>query len=452
MNMMRGIKRALYFGAHHLSGMPIGREYNQYLRQDLSTDSDEITRRLLIDLFEHSQRCVPYYARLFATAGNDYAGNPVAYLRRLPVLTKKDIRENFEALESNDLEQRKWRYNTTGGSTGEPLLFIQDNAYLARAGALQWLSHDWAGREFGEPGIRVWASPGDIHQNTMEWKLRTINYLTNDEWFDGLRMTPEGMRAFLERISASPPQLLIGYTECMYELACFATENGLAVAPQKAIITSAGTLYDYMREKIEAVFGCRVFNRYGSREVGDVACECSEHRGLHVFPWGNYVEVLNDEAQPVPPGVEGNLVITNLANYAMPLIRYWIGDRGTLAPRGQCRCGRRGQVLETVAGRTVEVFPTADGRLVNGAYFAILLHMRPWVKRFQIVQKSLSWLEFRIQRTGQCETQAELDEITRQAQAVLGPDCAVTFKFVDEIQPSPSGKRLFLFSEVRSRG
>lgn len=107
--------------------------------------------------------------------------------------------------------------------------------------------------------------------------------------------------------------------------------------------------------------------------------------------------------------------------------------------------------MAKVSGRDVEMFVTRDGTLVDGAYFAILLHMRGWVRKFQIVQKSLTSIVFRIVRSDIMETQAELDEIIEKSRLVMGPDCSVTFEFVEDIPPSPSGKFLYLFSEVRSR-
>ena len=121
-------------------------------------------------------------------------------------------------------------------------------------------------------------------------------------------------------------------------------EKSLPIRPQVAIMTSAGTLHPLMREKIETAFQCKVFNRYGSREVGDIASECEAHAGLHVFPSGNYIEIVDDQGHPVPNGEEGNILVTNLYNYAMPLIRYYIGDRGVLSRSDRCACGRQGQI------------------------------------------------------------------------------------------------------------
>ncbi len=99
-----------------------------------------------------------------------------------------------------------------------------------------------------------------------------------------------------------------------------------------------------MREKIQQVFQCRVYDRYGSREFGDMVCENPNMDGLWVAPWGCYLEVVDTHGQRLPDGVEGEILVTSLTNHAMPLIRYKIGDRGVLTPQAH-RNENGGQVL-----------------------------------------------------------------------------------------------------------
>jgi len=208
-----------------------------------------------------------------------------------------------------------------------------------------------------------------------------------------------------------------------------ARREKLGLEPQRAIVTSAGTLYPFMREKITQVFGCKVYNLYGSREVSDIACElpCADdpgpdrgHGGLCVAPWGNYVEILDDEGKPVPPGEEGNIAVTSLTNYAMPLVRYWIGDRGALMPESEIRNKALPgiQVLKHVSGRNVDVFRTRDQTLIDGEYFTHLLYFRPWVWKFQVIQKSYEDVLFRVVRSNGAPPRDELEEIAAKARLV----------------------------------
>lgn len=443
------IRKILYYGAHQLMlGSALGTVYERYLAADAQGVPTATTKESLVQLLRHCQHHVPYYAKLMAQTGGDYTTDPMRYLQTLPLLTKTLIRQNSDALRSSDLTQRRWIYNTSGGSTGEPVRFIQDRQYCDHQMAIQMLSFDWAGRAFGQSAVRIWGSERDILQGGMGWKMRTLNTLTNDRYFNAFRMSPERMRTFLAELNAKPPQLIVAYTQAIYELARFAEKEGIPVARQKSILTSAGTLYPFIREQIERVFGCKVFNRYGSREVGDIACECDAHAGLHVFPWGTYVEIVDEAGNPVPAGVEGNIVVTSLINYAMPLVRYAIGDRGILSPDRICACGRQGQILAKVTGRNVDAFRTKEGVLIDGEYFTHLLYFRSWVQRFQVVQQDLSTIVFKVVKTAADATEQELTEIVQNTRVVMGADCQVDFQFLADIPPAASGKYRYTISEV----
>jgi phenylacetate-CoA ligase len=169
---------------------------------------------------------------------------------------------------------------------------------------------------------------------------------------------------------------------------------------------------------------------------------------LHVFPWGTYVEIVDEEGNAVPAGVEGNIVVTSLINYAMPLVRYAIGDRGVLAPERVCACGRQGQILAKVTGRNVDAFKTKEGVLIDGEYFTHLLYFRSWVQRFQVVQQDLSTIVFKVVKTAADATEQELTEIVQNTRAVMGADCQVDFQFLADIPPAASGKYRYTISEV----
>ena len=443
------MRKMLYYGAHQVMlGSALGSVYERYLAADAQGVPHATTKEALVKLLQHCEHHVPYYAELMARSGRDYQRDPVGYLQQLPLLTKAAIRQQGERLQSDDLARRRWMYNTSGGSTGEPVRFIQDRQYCDHQMAIQMLSFDWAGRAFGQSAVRIWGSERDILQGGMGWKMKTLNTLTNDRYFNAFRMTSERMRAFLAELNAQPPQLIVAYTQAIYELARFAEKEGIAVTPQKSILTSAGTLYPFIREQIERVFGCKVFNRYGSREVGDIACECEAHTGLHVFPWGTYVEIVDEEGNLVPAGVEGNIVVTSLINYAMPLVRYAIGDRGVLAPGRICACGRQGQILAKVTGRNVDAFKTKEGALIDGEYFTHLLYFRSWVQRFKVVKQDLSTIVFKVVKTAADATEPELTEIVQNTRAVMGADCQVDFQFLADIPPAASGKYRYTISEV----
>jgi phenylacetate-CoA ligase len=255
------------------------------------------------------------------------------------------------------------------------------------------------------------------------------------------------MRRYVETLNQLRPRLIVAYAQAAYELAQFVEREGLTLLPQQAVVTSAGTLYPFMREKIARVFGCSVYNWYGSREVSHIACEMPGVDGLWVAPWGNFVEILDDDERPVEPGREGNIVVTCLTNYAMPLIRYWIGDRGALVPDSSTS-GPGVQILSHVSGRNVDVFRTRDQTLIDGEYFTHLLYFRPWVWKFQVVQRSHEQILYKVVGNDSEPPRSELEDITAKTRLVMGPHCQVDFQFLPELPPHASGKFRYTVSEV----
>jgi phenylacetate-CoA ligase len=141
-------------------------------------------------------------------------------------------------------------------------------------------------------------------------------------------------------------------------------------------------------------------------------------------------------------------LITSLTNRAMPLIRYKIGDLGILAPPGPCNRLYPGQVLQEVLGRITDLFQTREGTPVPGYYFIMLLFFKTWIRQYQVVQKDYEHFVFKIIPSGEPPPQEDLDEIVRRTRHLFGEGCKVEIQFVDEIQPSASGKFRYTISEI----
>lgn len=435
----------LYFAYVRLRGSRAPAYYQEYLAADRWPSADA-SRSELARLLRHCRERVPYYAALLRDLP-DPQEDPMGVLQRMPVLTKGIIRARFDALKSNDLGRRRWSVNTSGGSTGEPARFVQDVDHQARLGALALAHAHWVGHDLGEPKALLWGSERDVLQGTLGWTKRAANALTRTTFFNAFRMTPEGMRHIAGELRRIRPKLLVAYAQALYELAGFFEAEGLAVPPVAAAITSAGTLYDFMRERIRRVFGCPVYDRYGSREVGLIAAERPGIEGMWVPPRNTIVEIVDEAGRPVPEGTDGDILVTSLTNEAMPLLRYRIGDRGALA-NGAGAPGT--QRLIRLRGRNVDAFRRRDGTIVDGEYFTHLVYFKDWVEKFQFVQTSHDDVVLRIvSRARDRRTLGpELDEMANHVKVALGPTAALRVEWVDEIPPAASGKFRYTISEV----
>lgn len=220
-------------------------------------------------------------------------------------------------------------------------------------------------------------------------------------------------------------------------------------------MTSAGTLYPYMREVIERVFKASVFNRYGSREVGGIACECELHKGLHVSPLTHYVEIIRADGTPAAPGEVGEVVVTSLVNYTMPFIRYRIGDMAVWAEE-RCSCGRGWPLLKEVAGRVTDVFTRRDGTKIVPEYFIHLIGVVlkfSWLRKFQVIQEDYDHIRLIIVPSVSFQEanehiNREKADLETKVRLVMGDECRLEIELVEDIPPSPSGKYRYTISKV----
>lgn len=447
----RRVRQSAYFAYHRaVRRDQLPQTYCRILQEDAERVGHLGLLERLHAILTHARVSVPYYRTCMADAGPIPKPDALAeYMASLPMLTKHEIRRHGGRLFSDDIGRRRTYRNTSGGSTGEPVLFVQDQAYWDVTTAVQMVHSESLGRRFGERELWIWGIERDFHDSAAAVRLRLGNRLANRELFNARRVSPAAMTGLLTGLDSNPPQQIVACAQAAYEIARFATGQGITISPQRGLVSTAETLYDFMRLEIEAVFGCPVYNRYGSREVGDIAAQCRERGGLHVFPWSVYVEIVDDEGLPVPAGTPGNVLVTSLVNFAMPLIRYAIGDRATLAPDRTCSCGRQGQMLSDVHGRATDMFRCEDGTVVDYDTLIELLYFRPWVRRFQIVQHEYSRFEFLLEVNDGLRPDAlELDEIRAGVGQEMGYDCQVMFTFVDRLDTSASGKHRFTISHV----
>ena len=437
----------LYFKAR---GYKFPEIYNNLKNHIKIGDIENVGSTCLSDILRHCKNSVPYYRNILGSIDDRELrnGDLKDIIKRIPPLTKEIIRKRFRDLQSKDLYERKWYYNTSGGSTGEPIRLIQDRERKSKSTAITHLYYWLIGHEIGKKMVKLWGSERDILEGSSGVKNKIKNYFWNINLMNAFRMTPEKMKQYLFLLDKGPPDLILAYAQSIYELALFAERNGIRVSPQRAIMTSAGTLYPFMREKIEGVFRCKVFNRYGSREVGDIACEHPGSGGLWVAPWGCHIEIVDEYDNPVPPGAEGDILVTSLTNFAMPLIRYKIGDRGVLSSDSTTPSGLRGQILLKVSGRNVDMFKCRDGTLIDGEYFTHLLYFRDWVRKFQFVQKDFDLIVVNLVREGEAVPGNDLEDITKKIQVLMGEKCQVDYNFLEGIPASSSGKYRYTISEM----
>ncbi len=408
----------------------------------------QLQEKELKDLLLHAYNNVPYYKEVFDSIELIQDGEvDLSRFSDIPILNKEIIREQKEQLYSKDKETRKWYKNTSGGSTGVPVEFIQDMTYRDKSWANKILYNRMLGKDEGQREVKLWGSERDIFQGSESLKARIQNWIYNRMLLNSFKMSEKQMGEYVKKINEFKPVSIWAYVDSAYELARYIEKNKLKVHSPTAILVTAGTVYPKIKKYISEVFQAPVYNQYGSREAGDMACECPEQNGLHVYEYLYKFEILDQKLQPCPPGEVGEIYVTLLMNYSMPLIRYKIGDTASWTGEESCACGRNLPLINDVHGRVTDHFKLEDGTLIHGEYFTHLFYFRPWIKKFQVVQEKYNVVHCYVVVQGE-EDKKDTQDIIDKIQLVMGDACTVEIKRVEDIPPSKSGKYLYTKSNV----
>ncbi len=409
---------------------------------------EQLQREKLRRLLRYAYRYVPYYRRTFDELGvqPDALADSPAEFRKLTILTKNYVRAHRADFVTTEPRTRRTLHeHVTSGSTGEPFAFLEDYNYRDYVTAGIWRHLTWSGWQLGDPQGFLWGEPeGEPFFHRM--RAVAMDWMLNRFRVDAYDLSAQNLARLVRRVRRFRPRLLFGYTTALTTFARYVLRNDLTDIRFAAVYTTGETLYPPQRALLERVFHCEVFNRYATVEVGGIACECSEHNGLHVNVESCYTELLKD-GHPVPEGGEGELVVTNLDNYGFPLIRYRLADVVRMKPAAhRCSCGRAGPMLASVEGRVVDLFPTVTGGLVWGDLEGSLLGYRG-IEQSQVVQKSLDLVIVRLVRGPDFDPQL-LNQIEGRIKRMMGAATEVRFEFPDALPMLPSGKFRYAYSEV----
>lgn len=429
-------EKSLYLKHYHLL------EQTQY---DDSATIVERQERTVKELVAHAYRTVPFYREQMERAGlGPGAIKNLVDFQKLPLLTKADIRNHGEQLLSVEFARDGLHKKKTSGSTGTAVEVLVDSEAMQFKRACTLRSDQWSGWRLGEPIARVWGNP-EYRRRGFRGRLRNT-LLERARYLDTLKMSEGAMGRFAADLARRPASLIFGHAHSVFLFAEYLRKSAWARIPPRGIITTAMVLYGWQRRAIEDVFECKVTNRYGCEEVSLIACECEYHQGLHVNADGVYVEIIRN-GRPARPGEAGAIVVTDLVNRAMPLIRYQVGDVGVMADH-RCPCGRGLPLMKSIEGRDADYVVTEAGELISGISLTenLALHV-PGIAQLQIIQESVERFCFRIVRDADFGA-ASIRRLTELVEERFGPKVTFYCDFVTAIPQEASGKYRFCISRV----
>ena len=394
-------------------------------------------------LLEHLAAHVPFYRPLLT--GLDLTTTDCReVLASLPLVDKTTIREGGADFRCDPSVAGQSVTQTTGGSSGIVFEFQVGLADREFRSAVDMRTRTWAGWQLGGRQAQIWGHAADVARaGNLGGKIRNA-LLHRTLTINCLDMQVDDLENHLRSLAEYRPQILVGYASALGFLAEGAGD-GWAMTGLRGIISSAETLLPEVRQQIEKAFGVPVLDRYGSREMGVVAQQCEQIGGLHQTSDRLVIEILDSDGRPCRDGERGELVLTDLDNRVMPLVRYRTGDLA-IATDERCPCGRPYPLLRTVSGRVSDLLVGVNGRVVSCPGPTFFLAGNPGVRQLQIVQDHPERILLRLVPTSEWGEDHQAHLIGR-LHDLLGA-ISVEVELVEEIPPSPSGKFRFSISSV----
>lgn len=323
------------------------------------------------------------------------------------------------------------------------LHFTKETEALAKNDAIMFRCYKWYGIQIGDKQVRFWGVPVDP---AIRFKERIKDAILNRIRISAFDLTSETCIRVYELIQKSQPTYFYGYTTAIYGFCHFLKNAGLDFKglDLKAVICTAEKMYPHHRDLMSKMFDCPIVDEYGSSENGIIAFQC-RFGNMHMMADHLAIEFVDNNNQLVKPGELGKVVITDLNGYAMPLIRYEIGDMARYSEQ-RCTCGITLPLMEIVEGRKEDFIRTKEGKLVHAAYLCYTLKDDA-VHEFKMYQKDLNMFIVQIVRSNTFNSETE-KKLINNLRSALGHEVSINFEYLERIPREKSGKLRYFVSEI----
>lgn len=434
--------KTMYYTLQTLRGRHVG-PFVQKLQHWEQLDRAEfelLTGRLLRNALRMAARRVPLYST--GQWREALAGRNVEELDAWPVLDRKMLITHRRQLRAHRVSAGTFS-RTSSGSTGEVVKVYYNPAAGGWSWAQEYRSLYWFGVPPGSRTLLFWGGGHPV----LDWVRNTRVCATKNLTFEKLEWAAD----YLLR---KRPMLVMGLPSAIAQLARHVrTHHPHAPAHLVPFVKLGGEqVYDFQREEIARHLGARVFESYGSTEMGPIAHECPLG-SRHIMADHVRLEVFNGDT-PAPVGEFGDLVVTSFFNRAMPLVRCRIGDRGRISP-DPCPCGLPHPVLAELVGRAADMFATTDGRLVHGSELGrrlqLFLSKAPLGSVGQVLFQQVAPTEWKVLVESAAGFDDELAAQLRGiVQTTFGDSCQVSIERVALVPRERSGKYRYYRGEPAS--
>lgn len=390
-------------------------------------------------LLTHAYRNVPFYRRLFESMGmsprdiKDYED-----ISKIPITTKLQFQKAEEETIARNIDI--WVEHKTSGSTGIKLsLFFSMEDALYNRGTYE--------RARIENGLRI--------LRDVLLYIGNPSIIPNEKkWYEhfGVRRK-EGLNVFeplevqIKKLEKVKPDALWGYPSGIKLIANTIKEKEIKGISPKLIFTASELLDPETRNLINSVFNVDLIDAYVAEEGGCMAWECKEHSGYHMSMDTVLMEFVDENGNRVGAGEKGKVVITNLHSFAMPIIRYELGDYA-IPTYQECSCGRAGYLIKSIEGRCDDFIKLSDNKSISPRIVVPIIESVPGVSEFQLVQEKVGEIVVYIVKMKECRDTLIIGGINKKFKKIFGNNISVDTEIVENISRERSGKLRSVISRL----
>ena len=388
---------------------------------------------------------VPYYHSLF----NSVKFKPEDLksfedLQKVPITTKMDVQRNLKNIIAKGVDTSKCIEYFTTGSTGIPLKTYKNLRAASQDTALKAYAFLECGMRLTDKFVNIFGA-----RSTHD---RSIDRTTSSMILPNQILLPYAQKTsviidYLRRIK---PDVIYSFPSVLEDLcSCDASK----INP-RLIFSQGETLTQHCRSLVRSAFDVEINDTYGSTELGRLAFECNENSGLHMITDSNAIEFIDDYGDTVAPGEIGEIVATGLYNYAMPMVRYNLGDIG-IPTDERCCCGRSWPLIKDIEGRINDVFIMPRGRklyprILFSLFIGPIIENPFFISQYQIIQKKRNKIVVRMVKGREFDLKMafKIKDNIENFCFRMGEDISVDLEIVQNILGEKTNKRKHIISLI----
>lgn len=424
-------------GANYLSSLHMWNKYDTFSESKLEEIQEENLKKILL----HTSTNVPYYQNYFLNKDVSKIT-----LQDFPILTKEILREQKENLVSNKHNVNNLQKNYSSGSSGVQSYAYTDKKYKFYIQGIHSHWYMWSGYKIGDPILQFGMSPKRVFPKNLKDIFYNVHYLNSFSLNESKLIEAAAI------LQKNKIEYIIGYPSAINEFAKVLIDKKLNYKI-KGVISLGDKLFPHFRKNFNNAFkNPTIIDTYGCAEGILMACTCDLDY-FYIMSPNVEIEIVDDYGKQVKDGEMGNVLVTSLTSYAMPLIRYKLGDLAIKLPKEKYPKDRKFNypILEKIIGRETDVVVTPNDRTLIVHSFTGIVEFYPEIKQFKIIQETIDKIIFEYIVDDFFPFREDvLLEIKTKIDFLADNTLIIEFLKVDEIKPTPSGKPQIIESKIKS--